>query len=160
MWKHSDSIIKHNSNIQLKEFRVEKIHVKGKNLILEAPKEGFFILVNDEQNKDYEIFKTKKAEIHFCGYDKEDVSFSVYKMSDDDDKVNVENISFNTLIKNVNSGKYFFEFDYDCYSTIGAVFLCKLFIVQENGFCDKHSSQFSIQYDELKCFWNEVRKFS
>ena len=148
MWKEKGYNL--YPDIILSDCTVSEIQVKDNGLVLIFSDYGFI-----KKDMDNKYYRTEGAEIVIEGYNNEELfikEIRTHQLSEEIFFDSMNDIEFEKLLRNVNSGKWKLEIVEEFYSTGGGVYICQ---IRDEEDC--FWIYIKMRYRNLIYLWNSIR---
>lgn len=152
MWRYTEKS-NEKAKISLHDCRATRMFINDGNLHFEY-NDGFWVLTTNENNPHNETFKTDLSQLKVCNFEIENIyifnKFRLFRRLISTKRID---ITIETLIDNINNGKWELEFLYEYHTYQGMLFNCWIWMNQKP--CHKEC-QIALQCDDMEYFWNNI----
>lgn len=152
MWVHSEE---KTDDISFHDCRATQARIDNHDLWFEFA-DGFWICGDTKNNRHDKTLRTDRARLRISGYDISDVyifkDIRLFRRLVSTQRISID---LNTLLKNINSGKWALEFIYEYHTFQGVMFLCYIWF-KSKPYC--RECQLFIENKGMECFWNNLRE--
>lgn len=153
LWKHFEK--SENAKISLHDCIATRAFIEDNNLYFEYD-DGFWIIGTNENNLYNNTFGTDISQLKICNFEVVDIYvFSEFRLFHHLINTRRVSIKLETLIRNINSGKWKLEFLYTYQAYRGVLFHC---CIQMKHRPYHKECQIVIDCDDMEFFWNNICK--